>query len=195
MRQFGIKMKKQELCETDDWNKFFPWRENPPRFTSERWKWKYCCKGPEPMDWEDLPEVRVSKKKKDSEIIDIEVYANVQVEAIPPAPKKASPPLEPNTSLSFQEKETFPTPKKASPPSTEIVLRKIRSHTRLKVRTPTVSPENRVIFKRVDLFFTKIGSFEVYKFTIKIVIRSSHLKFQSCNNNLSVIQFIFSGGE
>ncbi|GFQ83826.1 hypothetical protein TNCT_296731 [Trichonephila clavata] len=108
-------------------------------------EWEYCCEGLEPMDWEDSPEVRVSKKKKASEIIDIEVYSNFLVETISPAPKKVSPPIEPNANLSFQEKENFPTPKKISPPLTEIVRRKIR--TRPKVSTPAVSPENRVIIK------------------------------------------------
>ncbi|GFY52449.1 hypothetical protein TNIN_110311 [Trichonephila inaurata madagascariensis] len=97
-----------------------PMEGEPTEMHIGEMEWKYCCEGPEPMDWEDLPEV----------------------EAIPPAPKKASPPLEPNTNLSFQEKKNFSTPNKACPPSTEIVLRKIRSHTRLKVSTPTVSPEN-----------------------------------------------------
>ncbi|GFR03119.1 hypothetical protein TNCT_613951 [Trichonephila clavata] len=108
-------------------------------------EWEYCCKGPEPMDWEDSPEVRVSKKKKASEIIDIEINTNFQVETIPPAPKKVSPPLKPNNNLSFQEKENFPTPKKVNPLLTEIVRRKIR--TTSKVNTPAVSPENRVILK------------------------------------------------
>ncbi|GFT18028.1 hypothetical protein TNCV_4837711 [Trichonephila clavipes] len=99
----------------------------PTEVHIEEMEWEYCCEGPEPMDWKDLAEVRVSKKEKGSENIDIEVNANFQVQAIPPVPKKAHPPLEPNTNLSFQEKENFPTPKSLSPPSTEIVLRKIRS--------------------------------------------------------------------
>ncbi|GFX94212.1 hypothetical protein TNCV_4292571 [Trichonephila clavipes] len=97
------------------------------------------------MDWEDIPEVRVSKKEKVSQSFDIEVNTNFLVETIPPAPKKVSPPLKPNTDLSFQEKENFPTPKKVSPPLTEIVLRKVRS--RPKVSTPEVSTVNRVILK------------------------------------------------
>ncbi|GFR31613.1 hypothetical protein TNCT_525941 [Trichonephila clavata] len=117
----------------------------PTEVHIEEMEWEYCCEEPEPMDWEDSPEVRISKKKKASEIIDIEVNTNFQVETIPPAPKKVSPTLEPNTNHSLQEKENCPTPKKVSPPLTEIVRRKIR--TRPKVSTPAVSPKNRVILK------------------------------------------------
>ncbi|GFQ65278.1 hypothetical protein TNCT_567051 [Trichonephila clavata] len=116
----------------------------PTEVHIEEMEWEYCCEGPEPMDWEDSPEVRVSKKTKASEIINIEVNTNFQVETIPPAPKKVSPPIEPKTNLYFQEKENI-SPKEVSPPLTEIVRRKIR--TRPKVNTPEVSPENRVILK------------------------------------------------
>ncbi|GFY63768.1 hypothetical protein TNIN_484651 [Trichonephila inaurata madagascariensis] len=89
------------------------------------------------MDWEDSPEVRVSKKKKVSDIINIEVNTNIQVETILLAPKKVS--------FFSGKKENFPTPKKVSPLLTETILRKVRS--RPKVSTPAVSPENRVILK------------------------------------------------
>ncbi|GFQ77534.1 hypothetical protein TNCT_137061 [Trichonephila clavata] len=104
----------------------------PTEVHIEEMEWEYCCEGPEPMDWEDSPEVRVSKKKKASEIIDIEVKTNFQVETIPSAPKKVSPPVEPNTNLFIQEKENFPTAKKVSPPLNEIVRRKIRTKKRDK---------------------------------------------------------------
>ncbi|GFR31526.1 hypothetical protein TNCT_282941 [Trichonephila clavata] len=110
----------------------------PTEVHIEEMEWEYCCEGPEPMDWEDSLEVRVSKKKKASEIIDIKINTNFQVETIPPATKKVSPPLESNIN-SFQEKENFPTLKKVSP-FTEIVTRKVR--TRPKVSSPAVSPEN-----------------------------------------------------
>ncbi|GFQ92036.1 hypothetical protein TNCT_565371 [Trichonephila clavata] len=122
-----------------------PMEWEPTEVHIEEMKWEHCCEGPEPMDWEDSPEVRVSKKKKVSEIIDIEVKTNFQVETTPPGAKKVSPPLEPKTNLSFQEKENTPTSKDVSPLFTEIVRRKIRS--RPKVSTPAVSPENRVILK------------------------------------------------
>ncbi|GFR30089.1 hypothetical protein TNCT_390961 [Trichonephila clavata] len=122
-----------------------PMEWEPTEVHIEEMEWEYSCEGPEPMDWEDSPEVRVCKKKKASEIIDIEVKTNFQVETIPPAPKKVSPPVERKTNISFQEKENTPTPKKVSPPLTEIVRRKIRS--KPKVSTPEVSLENRVILK------------------------------------------------
>ncbi|GFQ99689.1 hypothetical protein TNCT_424231 [Trichonephila clavata] len=118
----------------------------PTEVHIEEIEWVYCCEGPEPMDWEDSPEVRVSKKKKASEIIDIQVNTNFQIKTIPHRrQKKVSPSLEPNTKLSFQEKENCRTPKKVSPPLTEIVRRKIRA--KPKVNSPEVSPENRVILK------------------------------------------------
>ncbi|GFW04494.1 hypothetical protein TNCV_878631 [Trichonephila clavipes] len=122
-----------------------PMEWEPTEVHIEEMEWEYSFEGPEPMDWEDSPEVRVSKKKKASDIIDIEVNTNFQVETILPAPKKVSSPLESNINVSLQEKENFPNPKKVSPTLTEIVRRKVRS--KPKVSTPEVSFENRVILK------------------------------------------------
>ncbi|GFS58756.1 hypothetical protein TNIN_215691 [Trichonephila inaurata madagascariensis] len=122
-----------------------PMEWEPTEIHIEEMEWEYSYEGSEPMDWEDSSEVRDSKKKKVSDIIDIEVNTNFQVETILPALKKVSPPLEPNINVSLQEKENSPTAKKVSPPLTEIVLRKVRS--KPKVSTPEVSFENRVILK------------------------------------------------
>ncbi|GFU46751.1 hypothetical protein TNCV_4684011 [Trichonephila clavipes] len=53
----------------------------------------------EPMDWEDIPQVRTSKRPKVSEPLIINFP--LQEKAVPPQPKKVSLPLQPMSNLSF----------------------------------------------------------------------------------------------
>ncbi|GFU46750.1 hypothetical protein TNCV_4684001 [Trichonephila clavipes] len=78
----------------------------------------------EPMDWEDIPQVRASKRPKVSEPLIINFP--LQEKAVPPQPKKVSLPLQPMSNLSFQVKLTSPTPKQVSPFTSEFVRHKIR---------------------------------------------------------------------
>ncbi|GFT02419.1 hypothetical protein NPIL_83401 [Nephila pilipes] len=134
----------------------------------EEMEWE-CSKLDEPMDWEDIPEVRCPKKSKVSEPVIIMTKVTLQPTSTPAAPVEVSKPIIPNTSV--QVNKTTPAKKKVSPPvdtkensslqvtSTpperkkvsalayyESIRRKIR--TKSKVSPPQVSPaSDRVILK------------------------------------------------
>ncbi|GFU18208.1 hypothetical protein TNCV_2033581 [Trichonephila clavipes] len=119
------------------------WEVTEVRVEEMEWETSYIQVS-EPMDWEDIPQVRDSKRSKLSEPVIINVP--LQDEAVPPQPKKVSSPLEPKPNLSFQVKPTSSTPKKVSFFTTEFIRHKIRS--KPKVSIPEVSaPNNRVILK------------------------------------------------
>ncbi|GFS56051.1 hypothetical protein NPIL_359071 [Nephila pilipes] len=114
----------------------------------------------EPMNWEDIPEVRSPKRSKVSDLIAFKTNIPLQpstspqlkkqvsspfnfnlnssqVRTTPPALKKVNTSVDANCNLSFQKVETEPSPKIVSPLiSPLIVRRKIR--TRQKV-SPQVS--------------------------------------------------------
>ncbi|GFT41176.1 hypothetical protein NPIL_101881 [Nephila pilipes] len=79
----------------------------------EEMEWK-CYELDEPMDWEDIPEVRYAKKSKVSEPIVIKTNVTFQPTSTPAAPMEVSKPVIPTTS--FQVKKTTPAMKKVSPP-------------------------------------------------------------------------------
>ncbi|GFY02262.1 hypothetical protein TNCV_3501451 [Trichonephila clavipes] len=88
------------------------WEATEVRVEEMEWETSYIQVS-EPMDWEDIPQVRASKRSKVSEPVIVNVP--LQDEAVPPQPKKVSSPLEPKTNLSFQVKQTSSTPKKEGP--------------------------------------------------------------------------------
>ncbi|GFS48688.1 hypothetical protein TNIN_437881 [Trichonephila inaurata madagascariensis] len=119
------------------------WEATEVRVEEMEWEPSYIQVS-EPMDWEDIPQVRASKRSKVSEPVIINV--SLQDEAVPPQPKKVSSPLELKPNLSFQVKLTSPTPKQVSPLTSEFIRHKIRS--KPKVSIPEVSaPNDRVILK------------------------------------------------
>ncbi|GFU13106.1 hypothetical protein TNCV_1445281 [Trichonephila clavipes] len=119
------------------------WEVTEVRVEEMEWEPSYIQVS-EPMDWEDIPQVRASKRSKVSEPVIVNVP--LQDEAVPPQPKKVSSPLEPKTNLSFQVKQTSSTPKQVSLFTSEFVRHKIRC--KPKVSIPEVSaPNNRVILK------------------------------------------------
>ncbi|GFS48742.1 hypothetical protein TNIN_435541 [Trichonephila inaurata madagascariensis] len=71
----------------------------------------------EPMDWEDIPQVRASKRSKSL----------------------------PNPSL--QVKLTLPTPQKVSPITSEFIRHKIRSKPKVSIPEVSGAPSDRVILK------------------------------------------------
>ncbi|GFQ85214.1 hypothetical protein TNCT_252131 [Trichonephila clavata] len=76
----------------------------------EEMEWEtICTPDSEPIDWEDIPQVRASKRSKVSEPVECNI--SLQVEAAPPASKKVRPP--PNLT-SLQENATPPQTKKRS---------------------------------------------------------------------------------
>ncbi|GFT12369.1 hypothetical protein NPIL_491051 [Nephila pilipes] len=77
----------------------------------EEMEWE-CSELDEPMDWEDIPEVRCPKKSKVSEPIKTNVP--FQPTATPAAPMEVSKPVIPNTSL--QVKRNTPAKNKVSLP-------------------------------------------------------------------------------
>ncbi|GFV66086.1 hypothetical protein TNCV_2891561 [Trichonephila clavipes] len=88
------------------------------------------------MPWrlllEDIPQVRASKRSKES--------------TTSPQPKKVSVPLEAKSNPSLQVKLTPPSPKKVNPFTSEFNRHKIRSKPRVNI--PEVSaPNDRVILK------------------------------------------------
>ncbi|GFW50363.1 hypothetical protein TNCV_2886691 [Trichonephila clavipes] len=118
------------------------WEAAVVRVEEMEWETSYIQVS-EPMDWEDIPQVRASKRSKVSEPV---INVPLQAEAVPPQPKKVSLSLEPKTNLSFQVKLTSPAPKKVSFFSSEFVRHKIRC--KPKVSIPEVSaPSNRVILR------------------------------------------------
>ncbi|GFT71378.1 hypothetical protein NPIL_531611 [Nephila pilipes] len=121
----------------------------------EEMEWD-SCEGDEPMDWEEIPEVRYAKKSKASESLDIKTNFTFQHTTTSKDPNKVSKPVIPNTtfpgnktapaekkvSLPVDAKKNFPVqvpptpsqPKAVSPPAnSEIIRRKIRTK-------PKVSP-------------------------------------------------------
>ncbi|GFU62092.1 hypothetical protein TNCV_4893101 [Trichonephila clavipes] len=119
------------------------WEVTEVRVEEMEWETSYI-QVRESMDWEDIPQVRASKRSKVSEPIIINFP--LQEEAVPPQPKKVSLPLEPKTNLSFQVKQTSPILKQVSPFTSEFVRHKIRC--KPKVSIPEVSaPSNRVILR------------------------------------------------
>ncbi|GFT60521.1 hypothetical protein TNCV_1966251 [Trichonephila clavipes] len=118
------------------------WEATEVRVEEMEWETSYIQVS-EPMDWEDIPQVRASKRSKVSEPV---INVPLQAEAVPPTPKKVSLPLQSKPNLPFQVKLTSPAPKKVSFFSSEFVRHKIRC--KPKVSTPEVSaPSNRVILK------------------------------------------------
>ncbi|GFV69372.1 hypothetical protein TNCV_4589691 [Trichonephila clavipes] len=116
------------------------WEVTEVRVEEMEWEPSYIQVS-EPMDWEDIPQVRASKRSKVSEPEVINVP--FQDEAASPQTKKVSSPLELKPNLSFQVKLTS---KKVSPFTSEFVRHKIRC--KPKVSIPEVSaPTNRVILK------------------------------------------------
>ncbi|GFQ81876.1 hypothetical protein TNCT_358571 [Trichonephila clavata] len=130
----------------------------------EEMEWETICTyDSEPMDWEDIPQVRAFKRSKVSEPVECNIP--LQVKAAPPASKKVSPPpnltslqenatppqpkkvivtLDPKPNPTLQV--TPPTPQKVSPFSSEFIRHKIRSKPKLSI--PEVSaPTDRVILK------------------------------------------------
>ncbi|GFT45591.1 hypothetical protein NPIL_65421 [Nephila pilipes] len=79
----------------------------------EEMEWE-CSELDEPMDWEEIPEVRYSKKSKVSEQINIKTNVTFQNNSTPVAPIEVSKPAIPNTS--FQGKTATPVKKKVSSP-------------------------------------------------------------------------------
>ncbi|GFS81267.1 hypothetical protein NPIL_457501 [Nephila pilipes] len=76
----------------------------------EEMEWE-CSDLDEPMDWEDIPEVRCAKKSKVSKRINNVTFQHTST---PAAPMEVSKPVISNTS--FQVKKTTPEKKKVSPP-------------------------------------------------------------------------------
>ncbi|GFX49153.1 hypothetical protein TNCV_5041471 [Trichonephila clavipes] len=135
------------------------WEDTEVRVEEMEWEPSYI-EVSEPMDWEDIPQERASKRSKVSEFVVFNV--TLQDEAAPPVSKKVSP--SPNLTslqekatlpqpkkvskpnLSLQVKLTSPTPPKVSPFTSEFIRHKIRC--KPKVSIPEVSaPTDRVILK------------------------------------------------
>ncbi|GFR18412.1 hypothetical protein TNCT_434751 [Trichonephila clavata] len=82
------------------------WEDTQVHLEEMEWE-TICTYDSEPMDWEDIPQVRAFKRSKVSEPVECNIP--LQVKAAPPASKKVSPP--PNLT-SLQENATPPQPKK-----------------------------------------------------------------------------------
>ncbi|GFV17854.1 hypothetical protein TNCV_3236041 [Trichonephila clavipes] len=119
------------------------WEVTEVRVEEMEWETSYIQVS-EPMDWEDVPQVRASKRSKVSQPVIINIP--LQAEAIPPQPKKVSSPLESKHNLSFQGKLTSPTPKQVSPFTSEFVRHKIRCKPKVSI-SEVSAPSNRVILK------------------------------------------------
>ncbi|GFR17033.1 hypothetical protein TNCT_151181 [Trichonephila clavata] len=138
------------------------WEDTEVRVEEMEWE-TTCIHDCEPMDWEDIPQVRASKRSKVSEPVEFKIplqdeaappsskkvspppnLTSLQKNPTPPPPKKVSVPLEPKLSPSLQV--TPPTSPKVSPFTSEFIRHKIRS--KPKVSIPEVSaPTDRVILK------------------------------------------------
>ncbi|GFY76130.1 hypothetical protein TNIN_152711 [Trichonephila inaurata madagascariensis] len=135
---------------------------------AEEMEWEpICTRDSEPMDWEDIPQVKASKRSKVSEPVEFKLNVPLQNEAgtpaskkvspppnltslqgiaTPPQPKNVSAPLEPKPNPSLQVKLTPPTSQKVSPFTSEFIRHKIRSEP--KVSIPEVCAQtDRVILK------------------------------------------------
>ncbi|GFU51496.1 hypothetical protein NPIL_501741 [Nephila pilipes] len=99
----------------------------------------------EPMDWEDIPEIRSPKRSKVSDFnafksnIPLQPSTSPQlkkqVRTTPPALKKVNTSVDVNCNPSFQVEETQPFPKIVSPLISPLIVRR-------KIRTrPKVSPQ------------------------------------------------------
>ncbi|GFT70617.1 hypothetical protein NPIL_112701 [Nephila pilipes] len=84
------------------------WQTTEVHVEEMEWEWSDLD---EPMDWEDIPEVRCAKKSKVSKRINNVTF---QPTSTPAAPMEVSKPVIPNTSV--QVKKTTPAKKKVSPP-------------------------------------------------------------------------------
>ncbi|GFW80090.1 hypothetical protein TNCV_459991 [Trichonephila clavipes] len=139
------------------------WEATEVRVEEMKWEPSYI-EVSEPMDWEDIPQVRVAKRSKVSEPVVLNVSLQdqaapsvskkvspsynitLQENTPPPQHKKVSLPLEPKPNPSLQGKLTPTIPKKVSPITSEFIRHKIRC--KPKVSIPHVSaPTNRVILK------------------------------------------------
>ncbi|GFY59389.1 hypothetical protein TNIN_492571 [Trichonephila inaurata madagascariensis] len=140
------------------------WEDTEVHVEEMEWEPSYI-EVSEPMDWEDIPQVRASKRSKVSEPLVLNVtlqdeaappvskkvspslnLTSLQDKATPPQPEKVSSPLESKPNLSLQVKLTSPTPPKVSPFTSEFIRHKIRC--KPKVSIPEVSaPTNRVILQ------------------------------------------------
>ncbi|GFY64838.1 hypothetical protein TNIN_72921 [Trichonephila inaurata madagascariensis] len=135
------------------------WEDTEVRVEEMEWEPSYF-EVSEPMDWEDIPQVRASKRSKVSEPVEFNIP--LQDEPAPPVSKKVSPTPNLNslqekatlpqpktvskTNISLQVKLTSPTSPKVSPFTSELIRHKIRS--KPKVSIPEVSaPSDRVILK------------------------------------------------
>ncbi|GFR11985.1 hypothetical protein TNCT_695791 [Trichonephila clavata] len=117
------------------------WKDTEVRMEEMEWN-PICTHDSEPMDWEDIPQIRASIMSKVSEPVEFNIP--LQDEAALPASKKVSPlrnftcllenttppqpkivsvPLEPKSNPSLQV--TPPTPRKVSPFTSEFIRHKI----------------------------------------------------------------------
>ncbi|GFW60760.1 hypothetical protein TNCV_571061 [Trichonephila clavipes] len=151
------------LTLSDSFVSDMDWEDTEVRVEEMEWEPSYF-EVSEPMDWEDIPQVRASKRSKVSELIEFNVtlqaeaalpvskkvsppnLTSLQEKTTPPKPKKVSSPLKSKPNPSLQVKLTSPTPQKVSPFTSEFIRHKIRA--KPKVSIPQVSvPTNRVILK------------------------------------------------
>ncbi|GFU70129.1 hypothetical protein TNCV_5057231 [Trichonephila clavipes] len=126
------------------------WEDTEVRVDEMEWEPSYF-EISEPLDWEDIPQVRASKRSKVSEPIEFNVtlqdeaalpvskkvslssnLTSFQKKATPPQPKKVSLPLEPKPNPSLQVKLTSPTPPKVSSFTFEFICHKIRSKPKMR---------------------------------------------------------------
>ncbi|GFT44764.1 hypothetical protein TNCV_2845441 [Trichonephila clavipes] len=141
------------------------WEDAEVRVEGMKWEPNYTHSISETMDWEDIPQVRASKRSKVSEPAEFNIplqdeaalpvskkvssnpnLTSLQKSTTSPQPKKISAPLVPKPNPSLQVKLAPPTPKKANPFTSEFIRRKIRS--KPKVSIPEVSAlADRVILK------------------------------------------------
>ncbi|GFT16089.1 hypothetical protein NPIL_454791 [Nephila pilipes] len=116
----------------------------------------------EPMDWEDIPEVRSPKRSKVSDLtafksnIPLQLKPNPQlkkqVQRSPPALKKVNTSVDVNCNTSLQGEETQPSPKIVSPLiSPLIVRRKIRTRQKVSQQVSSSTSDRPILKARRPL--------------------------------------------